>query len=269
MSAKAKSVAVSLAALAAGAAALGGRLVGWEAAWQWFTGWWTPGWGNLFTVIIAAAAVVAAIANNRISLRLTAANFERAQDAARTQFTQARADARIEKLRTEIAALVTAIDEQSWAEATLRPTIMDAMAQVGLSDPQVAGRTPPATEERSDKVRRGMVLAQADFEVKVSPIFRRIATHAFGVLMLTDDPRIIEPVERLARNTAAEWDHLRAAFTLANNTDSGTQFVQGLFRWGTEARPERESRLTEIDADRAELRSYSLQRFCKLEPTAL
>jgi hypothetical protein len=132
-----KNAIISTTALVLEAGALGGRLIGWRVVWHWATGWWTPGWGNLFTVVIAGAAVVAAIVNNRMTLSTTVANFKRAQDAASKQFTEARKDARTEKLRAEIAALVTAIDEQSSIESKLQSGVMEAMTQVGLPDPRL------------------------------------------------------------------------------------------------------------------------------------
>lgn len=259
---------ISTTAVALAAGALGGRLIGWRAVWHCATGWWTPGWGNLFTVAIAAAAVVAAIVNNRMTLSTTVTNFKRAQDAASKQFTEARKDSRTEKLRAEIAALVTAIDEQSSIESKLQRGVMEAMTQVGVPDPRLVGALPqPADyEERHDSIRRGMVLAEPAFEDTVSPIYRRIAAHAFGVLMLTDDPQIIGPVERLDSNAAAEWNFLRDMYKRASASVNGTQFVQSLFDWG-QGQPARETRQKKIRADRDELRRYSLDRFSKLEQT--
>lgn len=258
---------ISAVVVVAAACSLWGRIVGWGVVWHWFTGWWTPGWGNLFTVGIAAAGVVAAIWSSRRTLALTNTNFERAQDATRTQFTQARMDSRIEKLRAEIAALVAAIDEQQSVGVKITAGIVDAMGQMGLPTPlthEVAPQ-PENPDEHYSEMRRALIAAEATFEENVSPIYRRIAAHAFGVLMLTDDPEIIRPVDRLDSNLAAEWSFMREMYKMARTSVNGTQFAYSAVEWGLKSRPIREARQNAIQGDRDQLRRYALERFSKLE----
>lgn len=263
-----KNAIISTTAVVLAAGALGGRLIGWRVVWHGATGWWTPGWGNLFTVGIAAAAVVAAIVNNRVTLSTSVANFKQAQDAASKQFTEARKDARTEKLRSEIAALMTAIDEQQSTGVKIMTGIVDAMGQVGLPTPLTHAVLPQPTnyEEHYDDMRRAFIAAESDFEDTVSPIYRRIAAHSFGVLMLTDDAEIIRPVKRLDSNTAAEWSFMRDLYKRAKASVGGMQFAIAISEWAQTNR-DRETRQAEIQADRDELRRYSLERFSKLEQT--
>lgn len=56
-----------------------GTIIGWRDTWEWITGWWTPGWGNLFTVGVAALAIMVSARHNAHTLRMTGDQFTRAR----------------------------------------------------------------------------------------------------------------------------------------------------------------------------------------------
>lgn len=237
----------------AASVALGGRLIGWRVVGQWITGWWTPGWGNLFVVSVAVATLIYALRNNRTTL-----------EQARHQFAAARKDSRVEKLRAEIAALVTAVDEQQSTDIKMRPGLFDALKAAGLQTSGGVITAPLEYEAQNEATRQGMILAEPVFEETVSPVYRRIAAHSFGVLMLTEDPKIIDPVQRIEECAAAEWRYRRGLFRAASESVNALQFYKNLLELQAAEGPDSKKRQAEIQAARDELRRYCRERFSTL-----
>lgn len=85
------------------------------AEWQ-----YTPGWRNLFTVTVASIAIIASVVVRVITLSRNARQFE-----------QTRLDARNDKLKAEIAALQTVLDERSSRQAVFTKRLTDSMSTLG------------------------------------------------------------------------------------------------------------------------------------------
>lgn len=149
-----------------------GSLIGWVLIWDWITGWWSPGWGNLFTVVVALAAVGVSAWFNRKTL----AN-------AQHQFAETRKDARTDKLRTEIIAYVAALGER----LTQRRKIVRVLDEWTRELGQVDVADLPRVQKN----------AEAIVAEHTSDVYRRINGHAFAIQMLTDDPEIGWPVTRI------------------------------------------------------------------------
>ena len=94
----------------------------WSTFWDGVTGWYTPGWGNLFTVAVAATAIGVSAWYNRRTLRNANEINQRTLDNTNEKFHQGRVDARNDKLRAEIAGLLDALSERKsqWAVFTHR-----------------------------------------------------------------------------------------------------------------------------------------------------
>jgi uncharacterized membrane protein YcjF (UPF0283 family) len=76
--------------------------------WDWITGWWTQGWGNLFTVTAALLAVGVGAWTNLRNFRL------------------AREDGRNDRLREEVAALLSATGRWNAQQEMMRKRAYDA-----------------------------------------------------------------------------------------------------------------------------------------------
>lgn len=235
----------------------GGTLIGWGNIGAWIGRW---DWA----VAVAVLAVIASAGFSAWTLRRSTA-----------QFRQQREDARVDKLRAEIAALDTAVDEQRSVEEMMLPGMVEALEKAGvqtvISHPQMA--PPTSFPKIVETLQQAVAVAKTMFQESVSPIYRRIAAHAFGVQMLTDDPRIIDPVKMIEENTNAIWHKLRDTF---QTIDVSSEAVEQRFhRALTSGAPDMSEsiavneflkvRQAKIESARVELRAYCLLRFSKLE----
>ena len=93
---------------------------------------------------------------------------------------------------------------------------------------------------------------------RVAPISRRAS------LMLTDDPHIIGQAKRIEESAAAVWSNMRNMFEQAAGIMTQPQFVHVFGTW-MEAGQRLQLQQQQIDSATAELRSYCLERFSKLE----
>ena len=127
------------------------------AAWH-----YTMGWGNLFTVTVAAIAVIASVTVNVITLRHNASHFE-----------QGRIDARNDKLRAEVIELISSLYERrSQVEI-----VIQRVRQLENVDRQAIHRSIEAT-----------------FSENLWESYRRATSHAFAVLALTEDSEAAEAI---------------------------------------------------------------------------
>jgi hypothetical protein len=94
--------------------------------------------------------------------------------------------------------------------------------------------------------------------LSVAPISRRAS------LMLTDDPHIIGQAKRIEESAAAVWSNMRNMFEQAAGIMTQPQFVHVFGTW-MEAGQRLQLQQQQIDSATAELRSYCLERFSKLE----
>jgi hypothetical protein len=208
-------------------------VVGWRGIWERFTGWWTPGWGNLFTVLVATAALgIGAWFNIR--------TLQRTDD----RFTQGRIDARNDKLRVAIAGLFSALSE--------RLSINGAYTQRMAGIPKPSG---PDAATLREWGKQGKIAV----EDTMAPLTRRIGEHILIILMLTTDENIIGPVEKLERITTEELADLRKIMEKAVRAKDLTDAFKGMFSAlgaGIRGLP----RQGEIDALTKQLRDYCRER---------
>lgn len=169
-----------------GVAAVGlvvaGTVIGWPQVWGWLTGWWTPGWGNLFTVAIASAALGVGAWYNRKTLTRTD-----------ERFAQGRVDARIDKLRAELAALLSASGQRRQQMEIFAHKVTDLIAGAQ----SIADR---------DKL---MIDTQAALNETVGELYARIDAHVFAVRMLTDDSFIlgrIAEIDEVLKSDLADYE---------------------------------------------------------------
>ncbi|ASW91972.1 hypothetical protein [Mycobacterium marseillense] len=151
---------------------------------------WTPGWGNLFTVLVAAAAIGVSAWYNRRTLRSTD-----------EKFVQGRIDARTDKLRQAVAGLVSDIEEFKQQSQVFWTRIV-----------LLARSAPPNAEPDRDSWFR--LRAPAIRAETVAGVQHSLLTHAQMVLMLTNDVRIIEPVYRIIGCLQQESRDIKATVAL-------------------------------------------------------
>jgi hypothetical protein len=150
------------------------------AEWQ-----YTPGWGNLFTVTVATAAIIASVIVSKITLNRNA-----------TQFEQTRLDKRNDKLRAEISTLISTLSERRDRQTVFNKRINDAAHKLASPDAD------PAAQNAA--LERFAVEARAIFAEQISPAYQKSMTHAFEIIMLTDDVGLLEPLIRIQEALKAE-----------------------------------------------------------------
>lgn len=148
--------------------------------WEHLTGWWTPGWGSLFTVAVAVAAIAVGAFYNRRTLQRAERHFE-----------QARHDARDDKLRAEISAFLLAVSERSAMDKIYRARLEEARHSEGLE------------HQPSPRYMQSLI------EETVGTVHNRLAVHSFSIRMLTVESRITAPVHQIEQAVRQELDHLR------------------------------------------------------------
>lgn len=150
-------------------------------AWQ-----YTPGWGSLFTVAVAALALISSLVISVITLRRNARNVE-----------QSRIDAKTDRLKAELIDLINALGERQPRGDVARHRINEAIAEKALN--QDAGAV---YIEQTAKA----ILAEQLWDVN-----RRIITHALGTLMLTEDVAVVRPIGQILAAIAEArkiWDEV-------------------------------------------------------------
>ena len=115
---------------------------------------YTPGWGNLFTVTVATAAIIASVIVSRITLKRNAAQFE-----------QSRLDTRNDKLRAEIAALLSTLGERRDRRTVFVKRISDA-----AHDLRDQSADPVA---QAAALERFAIEARVVFAEQISPVYEK------------------------------------------------------------------------------------------------
>lgn len=180
---------------------LAGRLVGWRDVWVWTTGWWTPGWGNLFTVVVALAAVGVSAAFNIATLRRSVA-----------QHRQVRTDATTDKLRNELVEYFTGIERCRTAARKLGGQLQEITAATlrdlkGDNDPEVMkayrSRAYAAYSETLPEAQ--LRLAANEFKLMLLTTDREILTRTGKISgLLNEDAKDFEVLVRADREDFAE-----------------------------------------------------------------
>jgi hypothetical protein len=160
-------------------------------AWQ-----YTQGWGTLFTVTVASIALISSVVVGVITLVRNANHFD-----------QGRVDARTDKLRAELIDLLIALADRSSQAALVGNRLSELISEVDLAGDLDFER------ERFDR-RMGAVLSE-----HIADVYRRIDSHAFGVLLLTDAEDVvvaisairqaIEEEQKLLKQPSADVDTMK------------------------------------------------------------
>lgn len=201
--------------------------------WQTMTGWWTPGWGNLFTVAVAVAAILVSAYYNK-----------RALDRTNLHFEQARDDARDDRLRAEIAAFLVATDELSITERTYRARLEELESAHRRSD------TSPTTKELQRLV-----------DETIGAAYSQVAVRAFSILMLTNDTRIAAPVHQIDSAASDALAHLRNVAGLGDTPrPHDVHILRTILRDLVESHAQRDRR-TQIDGNAKLLKTHCLSIF--------
>ncbi|KUH85315.1 MULTISPECIES: hypothetical protein [unclassified Mycobacterium] len=162
--------------------------VGMVFGWRVFTGWWTPGWGNLFTVAVATAALAVGAWFNRRTL-----------SSAAERHDQGRLDGRYDKLRSEVAALLSASGQRRSQMEVFAKQVNDLIA----GTPSVADRGTL------------MVAIQAALNESVGALYAKINGHAYAVRMLTNDSQIVDRIGEIEEVLKADLADYAVALEIA------------------------------------------------------
>lgn len=142
----------------------------WSSIWEHATGWWTPGWGNLFTVAVASTALgIGAWYNHQTLSR------------AAERHTQSRLDARNDKLRAELAALLSAAGQRRSQMEIFANRVTNLIGGVQ----SVADRGAL------------MIAVRAALNESVGALYSRVDGHIYAVRMLTNDGFILDRVAEI------------------------------------------------------------------------
>lgn len=176
---------------------IGGNLIGWEVVGFRIAEWrWTQGWGNLF--VVAGAVLSAAIA--LAALQRSVRNFE-----------QARVDGRHDKLRGEVAALVSAAAQWDAQMDVFNSRLVD-LQNSWSNDP----------EKRPDTIYI-LVMFKAAFSETIEPLYSQIEGSAYSIRMLTRDGRILEPAAEIHELLGQQRSDARTLWDSVEKSDSSLQ----------------------------------------------
>lgn len=201
MGAIAKSVFGTVAATTVGVA-VAGTVIGWPVAWAWLTGWWTPGWGNLFTVLVAAAAIAVSAWFNRKTL-----------ENARLQFAQTRSDTDNANLRNEVAKFLDIAGERAGELGLFHQQIPD------YSQNKISDLDTRAVKELRERYAREI---RALINIGFGPVAARVGVQQLVILMLTDDPQTIKATSAIAGAIKEEQQILLAIADLVDEIAEGS-----------------------------------------------
>jgi hypothetical protein len=159
-------------------------------------------WGNILTVTVASVAIIASVWVSRVTLNRNAAQFE-----------QTRLDSRNDELRAEVAALVSALGERRDRQAFFNKHINDAV------DALPGGGDDPVTQ--SARMERFAHEANALFAEHISPVYETSMTHAFAIMMLTDETTLLEPIVSIQEALRSERANFYSTMALAARVARG------------------------------------------------
>jgi hypothetical protein len=132
------------------------------------------------------------------------------------QFEQRRVDARTDKLRSEIIDLITAL--------SARPSPSDAnINRIAALANKIDLAHPSASKDRITIDTKAVV------SEGLSSTYRRIYGHAIGIMMLTDDAAVADPVRRITKAADEELEAFEAAISVSESVvDDDRRLVEQL-----------------------------------------
>jgi hypothetical protein len=116
-------------------------------------------------------------------------------------------------LRAEIAALISALSERRDRQAFFNKHINDAV------DALPGGRDDPAAE--GARMERFGHEAKALFAEHISPVYETSMTHAFAIMMLTDETSLLEPIVSIQEALRSERANFFKTMALAERVAGG------------------------------------------------
>jgi hypothetical protein len=169
-------------------------------------GWQYLGeWASLAAVAVALIAVVVSVWFSTKTLR-----------RAINQFEKRRVDARTDKLRSEIIDLITALSERPSPSDAIINRIAALANKIDLAHPSASKDW--LTIETKAVVSEGL-----------SGTYRRIYGHAIGIMMLTDDEAVADPVRRITKAADEELEAFEAAISVSESVvDDDRRLVEQL-----------------------------------------
>lgn len=161
-----------------------------------FAEWhYTEGWGNLFTVTVASIAIISSVVVSVITLRRNARQFE-----------QNRSDARNDKLRAEIAALLSTLGERRSRQTVYVKRVNESVSAAGAT----------ALGHFSQNLR-------AIFAESISPVYEQAMGHTFAIMLLTEDPSLVDSLMRIQKALKDEQGNFEKTLSLADRAATGDE----------------------------------------------
>lgn len=169
----------------------------WAAVWDWLMAWqWTQGWGNLFTVLVAVAAIAVSAWYNRRTLR-----------NANAMFNQGRTDACKTKLREEIAGLMSASGEARYQQEVFLRNFRKSTRDLDSK-----------TDQKRDEL---MWSLKADFSKLLGDPYNRFGVHMISakLLLLRDDQTVTDHFKVIQDLTNAQQKYIDSLIDSVRSAD--------------------------------------------------
>ncbi|MGV0081742.1 hypothetical protein ACRUZW_26060 [Mycobacterium colombiense] len=173
-------------------------------------------WGNILTVTVASVAIIASVWVSRVTLNRNAAQFE-----------QTRLDSRNDKLKEEVASLLSALSERSDRQTIFVKRLYDAERDVRAArgDPE---RADPDAHAAASK-RFGQEV-RAVFSEQISPVYETAMSHAFAIFLLTNELTLIEPLIRIQTALKAEKRDFEKSLSISDRLAAGESVTPDEFK---------------------------------------
>jgi hypothetical protein len=160
-------------------------------------------WGNILTVTVASLALIASVAVGAVTLDRNSKQFEQSRHDNLADVERSRLDARNDKLRAEVAALVNTLAERVSRISTYEARMYETLDDLGGNAKINAGE---AAYTRLAQALKALVAEH------ISPVYERTTGHVFAILLQTDSPSMLLPLMRIG--DALKSERLRYAKTL-------------------------------------------------------
>jgi hypothetical protein len=158
--------------------------------------------GNILTVTVASIAIIASVAVSRITLRRNASQFE-----------QTRLDSRNDKLKDEIASLLSALGERRDRQTIFNKRLSDAARDARTKKPDPAAQVSASKRFGQD--------ARAAYAEQISPVYDRAMSHSLAIFLVTNDLTLLEPIMRIQAALKSESLDFQKSLSLSDRLAAG------------------------------------------------
>jgi hypothetical protein len=195
-------------------------------------------WGNVATVTVAIAAIIVSSRFNVLTLRRSSAESRRRG----LEFQQQRLDARNDKLRSEIAALVGALADRESLRNVMLP----------LAEAEIYARN---VEKEAPSVAAKYMESFSGAERQA--VFLKVIGHTYAIKMLTEDETIVRLADQVGQVVAADLGDIKRTLEIVKIYERSRSAAR-LYEDARVRVPERNEREDAMTSRVKELVDYSI-----------